>query len=157
DCRALFKAALVMAASAVEPSRAPAVTPDTERAPLHVATNTDEKRASDAAPKIGWRAHVDAGAGVALGVLPAPAPRFELSGGIEHGALGALLALHYLMPEEQRAGDGHGVRVWALGGRVAATYAPLSLLRLGAGVEIDRLRGTGLGSKSTDSDSAWMV
>jgi hypothetical protein len=158
DCRALFKAALVMAASAVEPLRVQAAAaPENERAPVHAPAITDEKRANDAAPKITWRAHVDAGAGIAFGVLPAPAPRFELSGGVEHGAFGALLALHYLMPEEKRAGDGHGVRVWALGGRVAATFAPVALLRLGTGVEIDRLRGTGLGSKRTDSDSAWMI
>lgn len=157
DCRALFKAALVMAASAVEPSRMQATKPDTERAPVHAPASTDEQRGSDATPEVAWHAHVDAGAGVALGVLPAPAPRFELSGGIEHGAFGALLALHYLMPEEKRAGDGHGVRAWALGGRAAATFAPLSLLRLGAGVEIDRLRGTGLGSKSTGSDSVWLI
>ena len=157
DCRALFKAALVMVASAVEPSRVQAAAPETERAPVHAPASTEEKRASDAAPNIAWRAHIDAGAGIALGVLPAPAPRFELSGGIEHGALGALLALHYLMPEEKRAADGHGVRAWALGGRVAATFAPVPFLRLGAGVEINRLRGTGLGSKSTGSDSVWMV
>lgn len=157
DCRALFKAALVMAASAVEPSRVQAVAPDTERAAVHALPSTDEKRASAAQPHLAWRAHVDAGAGIAFGVLPSPAPRFELSAGIERGAFGALLALQYLMPEEKRAGDGHGVRAWALGARAAATFAPVELLRLGAGVEIDRLRGTGLGSQSPDSDSVWMV
>jgi hypothetical protein len=157
DCRALFKAALVMAASVVEPSRVQAVTPDKERAPEHAPASTAAQPARESSAKLAWRAHVDAGAGVAFGVVPAPAPRFELSGGVEHGAFGALLGLQYSTPEEKRVGDGHGVRAWALGGRVAATFAPVSLLRFGAGVEIDRLRGSGLGAQIPDSDSVWMI
>jgi hypothetical protein len=157
DCRALFKAALVMAASVVEPSRMQPVMADKERAPEHAPASTSEQPAPEHSAKVAWRAHVDAGAGVAFGVVPAPAPRFELSGGVEHGAFGALLALHYLMPEEKRVGDGHGVRAWAIGGRVAGTFAPVSLLRLGAGFEIDRLRGSGLGARVPDSDSVWMI
>jgi hypothetical protein len=159
DCRALFKAALVVAASAVQPDpSAPARIPEARAASAPAErARTATRQANQHAAPAHWHADVSLAAGATLGLLPSLAPRFELGAGLQRGRLGALIALHYTMPQQQRAAEGRGVRVWAAGGEFAAVFVPFAWLRLAAGLDVAWLNGTGLGSSATTSDSAWMI
>jgi hypothetical protein len=166
DCRALFNAAVVVAAVAIDPSvqiaeplpaaePTPAVepTPASPPAPEGPAEAAPE-RAEPPRESPPVRGELAIGGGAVIALLPALAPSLELSGALAYGDLGLALAARYLAPVEESAGGTHAVEVRGLGARLAAFYDVARIARFSAGVAADRLSGQGLGSAVRGSSEA---
>jgi hypothetical protein len=166
DCRALFNAAVIVAAVTIDPSvqvagpppaadptPAPAAEPKPAVEPTPVsepaAERSDPPRES---PPV--RGEITIGGGAMIAFLPALAPSLELSGALAYGDFGLALAARYLAPAEESAGGTHAVEVQGLGARLAAFYDPARFVRFSAGASADRLVGEGLGSAVRGSSEA---
>jgi hypothetical protein len=156
DCRALFNAAVIVAAVTIDPSvRMSAPLPAVELTPAVEPTPASAPERS-AAPRESppVRGEITLGGGAVIGFLPALAPSLELSGAVAYGDLGLALGARYLAPTEESAGGTHAVEVRGLGARLAAFYDVARFVRLSAGVAADRLDGQGLGSAVRGSSEA---
>lgn len=155
DCRALFNAAVIVAAVTIDPSVQVAGPPAAEPAPAAAKPTQPAPQRSDppreSAPV---RGEVAIGGGAVIALLPALAPSLELSGALAYGDLGLALAARYLAPVEESSGGTHAVEVQGVGGRLSAFYEPARFVRLSAGVSADRLHGQGLGSAVRGSSEA---
>jgi hypothetical protein len=100
---------------------------------------------------------VGVGVGVSGGVLPGLGATLELTGRMEALPWGLLGAVRY-WPMRSESREGRGVEVTALGAQVLASYRIATALNLLAGVEIDRLEGTGAERVSGgNAASAWQL
>jgi hypothetical protein len=174
DCRALFNAAVIVAAVAIDPSvnataaplpaepaRAeeppPAAEPTPALAPVLDAPKPEEpapERSGASRERPPIRGELTLGGGAVFAVLPAVAPSLELSGALAYGDFGLTLAARYLASAEENAGGTHAVEVQGLGARLAAFYDLARFARFSAGVSADRLDGQGLGSAVRGSSSS---
>ncbi len=161
DCRTLFKSAVVVAAAAIKPDLArddaqppPPVPPS----PAPPAERDSTPLAPAPAPSPEPR-HVGLGvaAGAMAGLVPDVAPLLEISALAQSHGWGALLALRYTALSEAEAEGGRGVEVRAFGARVGASYSPVEVARLSAGLEVDLMVGRGTGVETPLSDAAWSV
>ena len=141
DCRALFRSAIVIAATAVNPNLY-----DPPREPR--ATSPEGGR--------GVEVGIFGGVGAAVGVLPGLAVVFEPGARVRLWDIGAYLALAYL-PSKQATEADRGVDIWGLGGRVGLSFQPIDVARLSAGVAVDRLEGSGFGVAQSMTDAVWSV
>lgn len=171
DCRALFNAAVIVAAVTIDPSvQALAPPPAVEPTPAAEPTPASEpaapapegpeptapapERSATPREKLPIRGEITVGGGAVIALLPALAPSLELSGALALGDVGLALAARYLAPAEQSAGGTHAVEVQGLGARLSAFYDPARFVRFSAGVAADRLDGQGLGSAVRGSSEA---
>jgi hypothetical protein len=169
SCRTLFRSAIVVVAAAlrgVDPTPAataeradptPAATAERAYRIEPTASPAPSAAAARADQKARWLVGTAVGGGGTLGLLPALAPRVELSGSLEREPMGALIALHYLSRVDEQAASGRGVGVTAVGGRLAMLVIPVRFIRFAAGAELDWLHGAGVGSAQRLSDTAWAV
>jgi hypothetical protein len=173
DCRALFNAAVIVAAVTIDPSvQVIEPLPAVEPTPAAVEPTLASKPAPAPAPEVPKpaapapersdpprksppvRGEITIGGGAVIALLPALAPSLELSGALAYGDLGLALAARYLAPTEESAGATHAVEVRGLGARLAAFYDVARIVRFSAGVAADRLDGRGLGSAVRGSSEA---
>jgi hypothetical protein len=162
DCRALFNAAVIVAAVTIDPSvQVPEAAPAAEPTPAPEPPAAQPPPAPDRfeppreSPSI--RGEVALGGGAVIALLPALAPSLELSGALAYGDFGLALAARYLAPAQESIGGTHAVEVQGLGARLAAFYEPAPFVRFSAGVAADRLHGKGLGSAVRGSSEAGMA
>lgn len=166
DCRALFDAAVIVVAVAIDPSvQVPAVQEPEQAAPSERAPEEEQEpeqeseqepeRATSEPARV--RAELALGGGAAIAILPALTPSLELSAAVAYGDFGLALLGRYLAPAEERAGATHGVEVFGLGARLLAFYDPARFARLSAGVAADLLEGEGLGSAVVGGTEAGAV
>lgn len=156
DCRALFRAAVVVTATIVlseseaEPS-APPPAPVAAPPPAPPAPSSVEAPEARRAFRLGG----SLGAGVSVGLVPQAAPAFTLEGrALFAPGFGFGLAGHYVTEESYEDDAGRGVTVDAWGGRAFGLYQPIPYLLTGLGASASKLNGTGQGSGGR-SDSAW--
>lgn len=165
DCRHLFDAAVVIAASLAEgptpraqenppPSPAPRRRPPAGEPERHQEDAPVERERSSAhAPVIG----VAAAVGTNFGFLPNPSVGVEFAGSVEWHPWGIALRTRYLSLASERDGTvpPHGVDVQAAGAELAATFIAWQLLEFRAGMNVRVAFGTGRGSPDTSTDTAW--
>lgn len=97
------------------------------------------------------------GAGVTDGVVPGAGLALELRASREPRPLGWAVAARY-WPRETGSRQGRQVEVSATGGRAAGLIRLAPEVQLAAGLEVNRLSGTGSGTVSgRAADSAWQV
>lgn len=173
DCRALFNAAVIVAAvtidpsvhasappPAAEPTHAAEPTPASEPAPAPEGAKPPEpapERSATPRARPPIHGEITVGGGAVIAFLPALAPSLELSGALAYGDLGLALAARYLAPAEESAGGTHAVEVRGLGARLSAFYDPARFVRFSAGLAADRLDGQGLGSAVRGRSEAGMA
>jgi hypothetical protein len=97
------------------------------------------------------------GVGVSGGVLPGLGATLELSGRVEVTPWGALGALRY-WPSRSETREGRRLEVSALGAQVLGVYRIAPALNLVAGLEVNRLQGTGTdGVSGGTAAAAWQL
>jgi len=162
DCRVLFRSALVIAAVTVDPTlripeepSAPLAPPPAPRPQPEPAKPPPRDEPRDTGPP--WRGSVAAGGGLAVGVLPGATGVVELRGGLARGRFGATLGAQYFFPKDASA-EGRSATLQGVGVRAAATFAPVPLVAVSAGLSTDWLVGRGdAGISSPVQDSAWAL
>lgn len=142
DCRALFRSAIVIAATAVNPH-------------LYDPPPREPPTPSQDAEH-GVELGIFGGVGAAAGVLPGVAVVFEPGARVRLWDFGAYLAIAYL-PSKQATEADRGVDIWGLGGRAGLSFQPIDVARLSAGVAVDRLEGRGFGVAQSMTDAVWSV
>lgn len=100
---------------------------------------------------------VAAGGGVATGLSPEVALLFELGAAFGSEVWGGAVGLKYL-PSSSATTEGElGLDLETIGVRSGAFYAPLSFLRVEAGLAVYRLTARGTGISHPTTDSVWMA
>jgi hypothetical protein len=157
DCRELFRAAVVVAVATAmsqprptgRPKRAAALEPDrTEPQRAGLAQRRD--RASS-----GLTGSLAIGAGAHSGHSPKLVPTVELEARLSGSQFGGALGVRYIAPGSTLDDTGRGVEIEGAGLQLSGLYAPFPLFEARLGVGAFRLSGTGLGSPSDRSDTAW--
>lgn len=187
DCRILFRSAVVIAAAAggdpaseqaaVEaPPPAPenVEEPEAETAasapePVPAAKPPQPPVASPARPQLAAPApplepvdeanylRVAAGGGAATGLSPEVALLLELGAAFGSEVWGGAVRLKYL-PSSSATTEGElGLDLETIGLRSGVFYAPLSFLRVEAGLAVYRLTARGTGISHPTTDSVWMA
>jgi hypothetical protein len=172
DCSVLFRSAIVIAVASVRaeeqsgptpplppPSPGPAVTSTAPPPPLEAPERdeTRERARTSASRPLALRGSAAVGVGVAVGVVPGTDVTVELRGQVWRGMWGLGLAARYFPPRFVST-EGRGADIQGFGLRPAAAASPARWLALSAGVDLDRLSGSGAPDlESPVSGSAWSV
>jgi hypothetical protein len=160
DCRHLFDAAVVVAASlagapaarAPESAAPPAAPSAAVTAPPNEARPTDTRERPSTGLVIGGAV----GLGTNFGFLPDPSFNVELAGSVAWEAWGIAVRGRYLSPGSGADAAGHRVDVQAAGAELAATFTAWDLLEVRAGMNVRAAFGSGHGSSLTNgTDTAW--
>jgi len=187
DCRTLFRSAVVIAAAAggepaaepaapeaplpppvaevnpAPPTAAPAAAAPVPAAPVAPTTALpaevpipDSDRPTAPEPsEYYWRLAV--GGGATTGLSPDIALVLELGAAFGSEVWGGSLVLKYL-PQSSSTTDGDlGLDLETVGGRSGILYAPVSFLRLEAGLAVYRLTARGTGISHPTTDSVWLA
>lgn len=97
-----------------------------------------------------------AGAGLAIGTLPAPTAAFELEGKLLWRWWGVGTGLRYFLPTEHLDAEGRGVRAQAFGASAHGIFRPSRYWQAHVGFAAQRLSGVGTGSiAKTQHDTTW--
>jgi hypothetical protein len=161
DCNVLFRSAIVIAVASVR-AEPPSATsplsppPSPPAAPSAQAPARSEPSPRDEGPSE-LRGSAAVGAGIALGVVPGTDLAVELRGELWKGMWGLGLAARYFPPRFVST-EGRGADIQAFGLRGAAAASPTPWLALSAGVDVDRLSGSGASDLDPPATgSAWSV
>jgi hypothetical protein len=162
DCRALFRAAVVIAVAVTlsetrepHPTPAPVAPPAPARPTSKPAASNQRFPFATDANANHWVFALALGGGVNLGLLPKAAPALELYGELAYRRFGLGLSLRYLAPSARQDESARGVSVQAVGGEMALLYRA-GLIDASAGVAAYDLFGSGFGVGARE-DAAWAV
>ncbi|HEU5073902.1 MAG TPA: hypothetical protein VFU02_07010 [Polyangiaceae bacterium] len=135
------------AGAALAPVPAPSVVEPVPRVP-------DSLPASEAG---GYYLRLAAGGGATTGLSPELALLLEL--GVAYGSetWGGSVVMKYLPPSSATTEGDLGLELETIGGRSGLFYAPLSFLRVEAGLAVYRLTARGTGITHPSTDSVWMA
>jgi hypothetical protein len=145
SCTELLRAAVVVAVSLLLQGAAPAPPP---APPPAVAPPPAAPRSS---PLLG----AGVGAGFSAGTLPKPVLTLEAEAQVLWRYLGLGVGVRYLLPAERRDDNRQGADLSALGATLTGIFRPAPAWEARLGLTVQRLSGTGVGSKSGSTDTVW--
>ncbi len=185
DCRALFRAAVLIVAVAMAedgeqaarlsqvsaasteaekessaPALAPAAIPADPKQPSareRSAPRTTRRAVPRRSPRAPWSFAAELAAGVVVGLVPDLNAGVSLALGAQRGAWGIKAGAHYVLPRRRLNLAEQGVRVDAGGPRLLATFGPNPAWALALGFEASAVRGQGSANLiGPRSDSIWL-
>lgn len=120
------------------------------------APRTRVSRATASYPRGRWRGGLGAGVGLAIGIVPNVAARFEVVAEATREPWGIRVMAGALSPTEARIGA-RGVTVLAVSTQIVARRQLVRRLHVGLGLSADWLRGRGRGVGEAQVDGVWML